>query len=737
MAYLTAAVRRRLLPFCLALVVAAAALVGAGERATAQSAEAEAAPTETAAPAVAAPAAAPASPAAPVASIDLRVEEEARVVEADIGATLEALRQQMRVAVAASRQIPGEIAAALASDDAAEGGGWLLEAVFSAIAAIVAGLVVAIGFERLTMRHLPADPPGSAETEARVAPLVGGALLRLVGTAILVVVGFAVIEILDTGVDARHRTALILLVAFACARGAVLIVGAALSPPGAVAAMSADEAGRLRGWLTAFIATYAVVAALEGWLNVLGLSTEAQNLAAIALSLILAVLLSALCFVNRRPVAALLGTPPQRSRSLCGLIAANWWIVALAYCIVAWVTRGVHVLLGLPGTGALVPAPMVLAFGGLIVYGAAYLAAARAVPRGPVLWIGGPGGRRMRDYRDLADRGAGLVVTLVCFVLLAHVWGASFTGGFGGTLVKIAIICAVGWIVYDAVSIGIDRKHAREGGIPAVVAEDEAFAPLPPGKSRLATLLPLARIFILSAIVVVVVLMVLMELGVNVVPLFAGASIFGLAIGFGSQTLVRDLISGAFFLIDDAFRVGEYVDVGGGAKGTVEKISIRSFQLRHQRGPLHTIPFGDIKQVTNMSRDWAITKLPFSFPHGTDVEKVRKVIKKVGQELLDDPLVGQNFLEPVKSQGVVEMDSNGMTFAVKFTTPPLVQAMVTRAVNARLSQAFIAAGLEFASTTVNVRITSDSETAPSDAQKRAAAAAAVQAMAEGEADPDE
>lgn len=706
-----------------ALVAAAAALPAVAPGPAA--AQEEAAPAAAASPAASAPAR-PAAAAAP--ALDQRIEVEARAVEEDIGQTLVALRRQMRSAVAAVGELPAEIGAALARDAAADGSGWLGGAVASALAAIAVGLVVAIAFERLAMRG-PLSPSAAppADGEARLARRVGRTLLWLVGAAILTVVGFAVIEVLDTGVDVRHRTALILLLAFAGARGAILIVRAALSPAEPPGAETPAEAARLRAWLATFIVVYAAIAAIEWWFAAIGLSDEAQDLAAVGLGLILAVFLSALSFVNRRAVTDAFATPETGAAP--GGLAGAWWIVAVAYLVVAWVTRGVHVLLDWPGSGALVVAPVLIVFAALIAYGIARVAIGRLVRHAPVLRIGGPGGRRLRDMRDVAEEAAGLVVALAGFALLAEVWGASAAGGgLGATLVKVAAICIVGWIAYDAARVAIDRKHAREGGFPAIVAEDEAFAPLPAGKSRLATLLPLARIFILAAILVVVVLMVLMELGVNVVPLFAGAGIFGLAIGFGSQTLVRDMISGAFFLVDDAFRVGEYVDVGGGAKGTVEKISIRSFQLRHQRGPLHTIPFGDIKQVTNMSRDWAITKLPFSFPHGTDVEKVRKVIKKVGQELLEDPAVGEHFLEPVKSQGVVEMDSNGMTFAVKFMTPPLVQALVTRAVNARLSQAFIEAGLEFAPTTVTVRIESDGGAPPSETEKRAAAAAAQQVI---------
>ena len=125
-------------------------------------------------------------------------------------------------------------------------------------------------------------------------------------------------------------------------------------------------------------------------------------------------------------------------------------------------------------------------------------------------------------------------------------------------------------------------------------------------------------------------MLVLSSLGVNIGPLIAGAGVVGIAIGFGAQTLVRDIVSGFFYLIDDAFRIGEYVVIDQ-IRGTVEKISVRSFQLRHHDGPVHTIPYGEIRSLTNWSRDWAIMKFELRIPFETDIEKVRKIIKQIAQ----------------------------------------------------------------------------------------------------------
>src|SRR5204863_2254230 len=130
-------------------------------------------------------------------------------------------------------------------------------------------------------------------------------------------------------------------------------------------------------------------------------------------------------------------------------------------------------------------------------------------------------------------------------------------------------------------------------------------------------------------------MMALSAIGVEIGPLIAGAGVLGVAVGFGAQTLVRDVISGMFYLLDDAFRVGEYIQ-SGNYKGTVESFSLRSVKLRHHRGPLFTVPFGSLGAIQNMSRDWVIEKLQIGVTYDSDLEKARKLIKQIGKELFED-----------------------------------------------------------------------------------------------------
>ncbi|WP_121067986.1 mechanosensitive ion channel family protein [Chachezhania antarctica] len=341
----------------------------------------------------------------------------------------------------------------------------------------------------------------------------------------------------------------------------------------------------------------------------------------------------------------------------------------------------------------------------------------------------------MSSYEELARRAAGIIAFAAGIFASVQIWRSSSSllqGHVVETLLDISIVTFVGYILYHAARIWIDGKMAEELGDEPAEAErgDEGGAA---ASSRLGTLLPLLRGIILSVVFVTILLIVLMELGLNVSPLFAGAGVVGIAVGFGAQTLIRDIFSGAFFLIDDAFRKGEYIDLGD-VKGTVEKISVRSMQLRHHLGALNTIPFGEIKVLTNYSRDWVIMKLPLRVTYDTDVEKVRKLIKKLGQELLDDPVIGQNFIDPLKSQGVIEMQDSAMIIRVKFMTKPGDQWLVRKKVYEEIRQLFEREGIHFAHREVTVRLAEGNGDDLTENQKKAVAGAVQRTIEDEEQD---
>jgi moderate conductance mechanosensitive channel len=304
-----------------------------------------------------------------------------------------------------------------------------------------------------------------------------------------------------------------------------------------------------------------------------------------------------------------------------------------------------------------------------------------------------------------------VIAWILVVLLIADAWNidimnlaASGVGQqFAGNLVEFLMTVAVGYIIYELVSLWINRRLAREQTAAGDSEEEAGGEGGGAGGSRLTTVLPLVRITTQVAITVVFGLLALSALGIDTTPLLAGAGILGLAIGFGAQKLVADIVSGVFFLIDDAFRVGEYVDIGG-TMGTVEKISIRSMQLRHHRGLVHTIPYGEIPKLTNFSRDWVIMKLMFTVPFDTDPNKVKKIFKKIGAEMIQEPLFKDDFLEPFKSQGVFQFDDVGIVMRGKFMAKPGTQFTIRKEIYNRVRNEFKANGIEFARREVRVAI---------------------------------
>jgi len=326
-----------------------------------------------------------------------------------------------------------------------------------------------------------------------------------------------------------------------------------------------------------------------------------------------------------------------------------------------------------------------------------------------------------------------IFMTLVVF-WIAKLWGVDLQSlaskGVGaqvaGAMMEIFLISIVAYGLWELLNIFADRQVAIERVTLGIDSEGDGHSDGEGGQggTRLGTLMPLIRGSGQVVIAVMSVLAILGQLGVNVTPLLAGAGIFGLAIGFGAQTLVKDIFSGVFFLIDDAFRKGEYVNVGS-VKGVVEKISIRSLQLRHHKGALNTIPFGEIRHLTNYSRDWVIMKLPLRLTYDTDGNKVRKMIKKLGQKLLENPEIGHLFLSPLKSQGVLAMEDSAMISRVKFATKPGDQWIVRRYVLDEIHKLFKANNIHFASREVTVRIAQNDGDEPlTESDKKLATAAA-------------
>jgi small-conductance mechanosensitive channel len=354
--------------------------------------------------------------------------------------------------------------------------------------------------------------------------------------------------------------------------------------------------------------------------------------------------------------------------------------------------------------------------------------------------------RAYRSAKRSYIRIGRVVVFGIVIMMIASFWGMSpnniASAGVGpqlaAKLMEFLVIIAIGYLIYEMVSLYINRKLAAELTAAGYMPDEEAVGGDGGGAggSRLSTVLPLILMVSQATIVIVFLLLGLGNIDVDTTPLLAGAGIAGLAIGFGAQKLVTDVVSGIFFLIDDAFRVGEYVEVEG-TMGTVEKISIRSMQLRHHKGPVHTLPYGEIPKITNFSRDWVIMKLRFTVPFDTDPNKVKKIFKKIGQDMLVMDEFKDDFLQPFKSQGMLEIDDVGMVFRGKFMAKPGTQFTIRKEIFNRVNAAFAENGLEFARREVRVALPSMGDRELTNDDKTAIAAAATQAaqaqLAEGAA----
>ena len=299
--------------------------------------------------------------------------------------------------------------------------------------------------------------------------------------------------------------------------------------------------------------------------------------------------------------------------------------------------------------------------------------------------------RRINRYLGLLQ---GFAVTLVYFVILltlVHIWGFNlFTlvGGWlsdetWGKLKNAAIMVAVSFLVWELISTLIENY---------LDAIDDSGTRIE-RSARARTLLPLLQTFLFLLICTVVTLTTLSTLGVDVTPVLAAAGVIGIAIGFGSQKLVQDIINGLFILFQDTIAVGEVVDVAGHS-GVVEHISVRTIGLRDLSGRAHTIPFSEVTTITNHTKDYAFSELDIGIGYREDVDEVIEVIRQIGAELETDPIHGQNILEPIQVLGVDQFADSAVIIKARIKTNPMTQWAVKRAFNRLMKYRFDELGIE-------------------------------------------
>lgn len=315
-------------------------------------------------------------------------------------------------------------------------------------------------------------------------------------------------------------------------------------------------------------------------------------------------------------------------------------------------------------------------------------------------------------------------------IWLASLWGYSlpFLSKFTTVFFDAAIILTVALMFWQVLSSWIERKIQESLPEEEEETEDDEWGGAA-NRGRSYTLLPMIRKFIGSVLVVMVTMTVLSSTGVDIGPLLAGAGVVGLAVGFGAQKLVADMFSGFFYLLDDAFRVGEYMEAGG-VSGTVENISLRNVMLRHHRGMLQIVPHSELGAITNFMRGGIVVKFNLDFPYDANIDQIRKIIKKVGRAMLEDEELGKDFIKPVKSQGVREITNSVMSIRVKFTAQPGTHFVIRREAFKRITEALNAKGIHYAHRKVIVDLPPATTENMTPEQVKAAGAAAMERVEE-------
>ncbi len=293
---------------------------------------------------------------------------------------------------------------------------------------------------------------------------------------------------------------------------------------------------------------------------------------------------------------------------------------------------------------------------------------------------------RANRYIPVLHRIVKTAAWVVGVLMIFNIWGldtvAWIETPIGRRVIRsvatISVMLAASIVAWEVVSAMIER-FLRGTEVKGARIERSA---------RMRTLLPLLRNAFLIVLVTMVSLITLAELGVNIAPLLAGAGVVGLAVGFGSQSLVKDVITGLFILFEDTISVGDVIDVGGGHSGVVEAISIRTIRLRDTAGAVHSVPFSAVTTVKNMTKDFSFSVFDVSVGYSDDPDQVGDVLKAIGAEMQGDVRWAYDILAPLEVMGIERFAESTVIIRARFKTRPLKQWSVGREFNRRMRQRF-------------------------------------------------
>lgn len=571
--------------------------------------------------------------------------------------------------------------------------------IWKSAAVVAAGLVILWIVQLLCgrLRRVVGDR-GSRTMLVRI-PLLGARI----GVDLLPLVAFAVATYGALPFVHPDKTtslvALSVINAILVARGLVSVARTILAPQidgRRLLPLSDINANYLALWVKRFahIGVYGYFLAEASLL--LGLSTGGYHTIRVLVGLLIALLFVVLVLQSRANMEkwiagpAKSGSDPESAPGPAGVgvlrrrLADIWHILAIIYVAALFLIWAVN----LKGGFALILNGTLLTI--VIVTAAVLLsrAAKQLVERG--LGIGDDVSRRFPGLEARADRylailyqGVRAVIMLLAVFAVLQAWSIDAFGwlasdigrGVVGSLMTIIFIVVVAVLVWEIFSSAIERYLSRGE------ADDGAIS------SRARTLLPLLRNALMITLSVLVVLSALSELGMDIGPLLAGAGILGLAVGFGAQTLVKDIITGFFILMEDQIAVGDVVRIGSHG-GLVESLTIRTLRLRDLGGNVHIIPFSEVTTVENMTKDFSRYVFDVGVGYREDTDEVVAVLREIGAEMQEDETFRDLILEPLEILGVDQLADSAVVIKARFTTVPIKQWQVGREFNRRMKKRF-------------------------------------------------
>jgi small-conductance mechanosensitive channel len=299
---------------------------------------------------------------------------------------------------------------------------------------------------------------------------------------------------------------------------------------------------------------------------------------------------------------------------------------------------------------------------------------------------------RTNSYLPIFERVVKGIAWIIGILIVLSAWGLNTSAWFATPMGKGVVSSAISILVtlfvvivlWELISNLVDRYLQAQG--PGGVTIQRS--------ARMRTLLPLVRYLLHTLLVVTGGIFILSQLGLDVTPLLAGAGIIGLAVGFGAQTLVKDVITGLFILLEDTVAVGDVVDVGNGHSGAVEIITIRALRLRDVNGHVHAVPFSEVTSIINMTKHFATVLIEIGVSYNADIPQVMKVMNDVTEEMRQDQAWRYFIHDSMEMFGVERFDASSIALRARIKTDASKQWAVKREYLFRLKKAFDAQGIE-------------------------------------------